>query len=147
MAQHDPGSSSVCVHSVCVSPEYRKQGVAISLLREYITRLKNGPYERILLIAHEELIPLYQKAGFELVGLSSVVHGSRPWYEMVILLDEAVYLDTFENGISDITDSATQTNRFDLVCPQVGCKTIILKAGVAKLVQRSTQVAIVCSFL
>lgn len=36
----------------------------------------------VRLIAHEELVPLYQKAGFELVGLSEVSHGARPWYEM-----------------------------------------------------------------
>lgn len=91
MAEHVPGSSSVCLHSVCVSPKHRRQGVALSLLRAYVSRLKdarreNAPYRRVLLIAHEELIPLYVKAGFELVGLSSVVHGSRPWYEMRMFL-------------------------------------------------------------
>ncbi|KAK7045482.1 hypothetical protein VNI00_007735 [Paramarasmius palmivorus] len=46
-------------------------------------RTNKAVYERVLLIAHEPLIPLYQKAGFELVGKSSVHHGSLPWFEMV----------------------------------------------------------------
>ncbi len=38
--------------------------------------------ERILLICHVELQSLYAQTGFELVGKSPVVHGSRDWYEM-----------------------------------------------------------------
>eukprot|EP00729_Bicosta_minor_P004220 gene4220-3411_t len=37
--------------------------------------------ERLLLIAHEELLPLYVKAGFTSRGVSEVQHGSRPWFD------------------------------------------------------------------
>ncbi|KAJ3785041.1 acyl-CoA N-acyltransferase [Lentinula aff. detonsa] len=99
MIQHVPDGSSVCIHSVCVSKEYRRQGVALALLTEYVQRLQlqrrisvqddsetKLEIERILLITHEELIPLYAKAGFELVGESSVKHGERVWYEMMLNL-------------------------------------------------------------
>ncbi|KAE9402597.1 acyl-CoA N-acyltransferase [Gymnopus androsaceus JB14] len=88
MSQHTPDGPSVCIHSVCVSASYRRQGIALGLLKEYFSRvLRCQPkVERILLIAHEELIPLYVKAGFELVGKSSVAHGARPWYEMCLVL-------------------------------------------------------------
>lgn len=87
MSKHVPSSASVCIHSVCVSDDHRRKGIALGLLREYIARLEKAhqegsPYERILLIVHEELRPLYEKAGFEFVGKSPVVHGPRPWYEM-----------------------------------------------------------------
>lgn len=87
MSTHVPSSSSVCIHSVCVSPDHRHKGIALGLLREYISRLEvaqihGAPYQRILLITHEELRPLYEKAGFEFIGESAVVHGPRPWYEM-----------------------------------------------------------------
>jgi hypothetical protein len=36
------------------------------------------------LICKAPLVPLYEKAGFELVGPSSVVHGAEPWLEMKI---------------------------------------------------------------
>lgn len=88
MSNHVPRSSSVCIHSVCVSKDHRHRRVGSQLLREYIARLERAvakeqaPYERILLIAHDDLRNFYEGAGFEWMGRSSVVHGARPWYEM-----------------------------------------------------------------
>ncbi|KAI8970556.1 acyl-CoA N-acyltransferase [Trametes punicea] len=87
MSTHVPGSSSICIHSVCVAPEHRHKEVGLNLVKEFVSRaeraaLEGASYERILLIAHEELRGFYEKAGFEWVGRSAVVHGSRPWYEM-----------------------------------------------------------------
>ncbi|TRM55982.1 acyl-CoA N-acyltransferase [Schizophyllum amplum] len=93
MSTHVAGSPSVCIHSVCVSSDHRRRGIALGLLREYIARLEadardkgeesdKPAYERILLITHDEMRPLYEKAGFTLVGPSAVQHGSKPWLEM-----------------------------------------------------------------
>ncbi|KAI5885621.1 acyl-CoA N-acyltransferase [Schizophyllum commune H4-8] len=93
MSNHVPGASSVCIHSVCVAPEYRRRGIALRLLKEYVARLESQmstPYTRILLIAHDDLVPLYEKAGFTLVGPSKVQHGARPWFEMKRELREGV---------------------------------------------------------
>ncbi|EED77694.1 predicted protein, partial [Postia placenta Mad-698-R] len=87
MSTHEPGPS-VCIHSVCVAPDHRRKGVGLALLKEYLSRLETQPdrlgyqLERVLLITHEDLRSLYEKAGFEWVGESAVVHGSRPWFEM-----------------------------------------------------------------
>lgn len=93
MGEHISNGSSVCVHAVCVAKEYRRNGAALGLLKEYITRLqydrRSGvPYERILLITHENLRSLYEKAGLEWLGKSEVVHGPEPWYEMRKVLEE-----------------------------------------------------------
>ncbi|CAG8607765.1 5981_t:CDS:2, partial [Scutellospora calospora] len=69
-------------------------GVALGMLKEYITRLRNESqkkdmdikYERIALISHEYLIPLYQKVGFILKGESKVVHGNEKWFDLTIEL-------------------------------------------------------------
>ncbi|KAH9475961.1 putative N-acetyltransferase C9.02c [Psilocybe cubensis] len=88
MSTHVPNSSSVCIHSVCVSPSHQRRGIGLSLLKEYITRLEKARaggyanYRRVLLITHENLRDFYEKAGFEWLGKSEVVHGSRPWFEM-----------------------------------------------------------------
>ncbi|KAF8312112.1 acyl-CoA N-acyltransferase [Clavulina sp. PMI_390] len=93
MSTHVPTGASVCIHSVAVHPDFQRRGIALALLKEYINRLKKRDYpglehiERILLITHEELVPLYSKAGFQMVGESAVQHGSRPWFEMRIVLD------------------------------------------------------------
>lgn len=49
---------------------------------EKISEDNPGKYERILLITHEELRKFYERAGFEWIGQSDVVHGVRPWFEM-----------------------------------------------------------------
>ncbi|KAK7467395.1 hypothetical protein VKT23_004451 [Stygiomarasmius scandens] len=45
-------------------------------------------------------------------------------------------LSSFSNGISDITTE--QTNKYDLLCPRVGCGSVILRKGVAKLKERES---------
>ncbi|THH16313.1 hypothetical protein EW146_g4318 [Bondarzewia mesenterica] len=90
MSTHIPTSTSVCIHGVCVHPSYLRQGIATALLKEYLHRLAvandtsrgKTVYERVLLIAHEEMRGLYEGAGFEWAGKSEVIHGSQPWYEM-----------------------------------------------------------------
>ncbi len=168
MSTHDPAGSSICIHAVCVSPEYRKRGVALGLLKEYISRMERArqsgvSYERIVLITHENMRGLYEKAGFEWVGKSDVVHGSEPWFEMRKLLSPAPpptqtqslppglwealqrsssrsvpsarLLPSFPRGIEDVCDP---NNKYDLLCPRSGCGSIILKNGVASLVERES---------
>lgn len=171
MEKHVPGASSVCIHSVCVSQDHRRKGIAVGLLKEYISHLerareKGAPYERILLIVHEELKQLYAKAGFELVGPSAVVHGAKPWFEMRRRLAQPVSqsippgllealsassrgkrqtgkkFDSFSGGLADVSDitpkSSYAVNKFDLLCPREGCGSIILKNGVATLVEHQS---------
>ena len=169
MSNHVAGSSSVCIHSVCVAKSQRRKGIALQLLKEYITRLsttsaRGSPYKRVLLIAHEELRPLYEKAGFTWLGKSDVTHGSRPWYEMRLDLngkDAAPQIppDVLQNllkpssekhnptlvsdchhGIEDLimSDSeGTAVNKYDLLCPR-GCRSVILKKGVAQWTERTS---------
>ncbi|KAG8960209.1 hypothetical protein FRC03_006902 [Tulasnella sp. 419] len=104
MSHHVPASEggvSVCIHSVCVRPDWRKKGVALGLLKEYVKRLEDGDQRlrRILLICHDDTVELYKKAGFELVGKSSVVHGPREWFEMKYELKREA--DTNEGGIRE----------------------------------------------
>ncbi|TNY23822.1 Mss4-like protein [Rhodotorula diobovata] len=85
MATHDPSGPYVAIHSVCVDEAHRGKGVAANLLSEYLARLdKDDSVRGARLISHDELIKLYQRAGFELVGRSAVVHGARPWYELKV---------------------------------------------------------------
>ncbi|KDQ52883.1 hypothetical protein JAAARDRAFT_162370 [Jaapia argillacea MUCL 33604] len=98
MSNHIPGpaSQSVCIHSVCVSSDQQRKGLGTRLLREYVKRLESGEageVKRILLIVHEELRGFYEGAGFEWVGKSEVVHGSRPWFEMRKVLSTGVAVE------------------------------------------------------
>ena len=63
---------------------------------EYAQRLREDPrvgdavIQRILLICHQNLIPLYERVGFKLVGKSPVVHGPDPWFEMRLDLEDSL---------------------------------------------------------
>lgn len=173
---HDPEGSSVCIHAVCVSPDHRRKGIALSLLQQYLSQLERARqegarYERVLLIVHEHLRSLYEKAGFEWLGKSDVVHGSEPWYQMRRILKSvpalpeqtpsvppglwealqrsstrapptAQLLPAYADGLEDVVEqspsSSARTNKFDLLCPRPGCGSIILKNGVATLVERES---------
>lgn len=96
MSTHEPEGTHVAIHSVCVAPSHRQRGIASALLREYLARLDEAgqgqqqkqpqsaraQIESALLIAHPELVPLYERAGFTVVGPSAVVHGAKPWVEL-----------------------------------------------------------------
>ncbi|XP_020380201.1 uncharacterized N-acetyltransferase C9.02c-like [Rhincodon typus] len=89
MVVHEPTGTTVCIHSVCVDSAWRRQGVALGLLRDYVVRTVHtlpAP-RRICLLSHQQLLPLYAKAGFTVLGPSSVSHGPEAWYECVIELD------------------------------------------------------------
>jgi len=101
MSMHIPNSPTVCVHSICVKKALRRRGIASKLMKEYISRLRvraeagSVPYERIVLIAHDDLVPFYESCGFKNLGRSEVVHGSLPWYEVrVDLKDKAAASST-----------------------------------------------------
>ncbi|KAF7971952.1 hypothetical protein HWV62_19415 [Athelia sp. TMB] len=161
MAHHVPGAPSVCIHSVCVAPQYRRKRAGVQLLREYVARLASAAaYERALLITHADLRDFYEAAGFEWVGPSAVVHGALPWYEMRRDLGQVP--DAPEPAMPpglwdalnrpagnrrtpslfsalDLKDLAAEgSNKYDILCPREKCASIILKAGVGKLVERGS---------
>jgi GNAT superfamily N-acetyltransferase len=63
---HEPEGTTVALHSLCVHPGWRAKGLGTQILREYIKRMEseNG-VKRIALIAHDELVPFYERHGFD----------------------------------------------------------------------------------
>lgn len=93
MSVHDPEGKTICLHSVCVSPDYRKQGIATKLMSKWIEQLKqinaiNGSdkYRRIALLSRPHLTGLYESVGFKNIGVSKVVHGPEPWIDCILEL-------------------------------------------------------------
>lgn len=91
MTTHNPRGTTLCVHSVCVSPEHRRRGFGAAALsnyvREWIVNHRGGDATRavksIRLLCKEHLIAFYANhGGFELIGPSDVVHGADLWYDM-----------------------------------------------------------------
>jgi len=87
MSTHSPGGASICIHSVVVAAAHRRRGIAKAMVKAYvdaiaIDRERCGFARQLLLIAKAPLLGLYVQCGFELIGLSAVVHGADPWFDM-----------------------------------------------------------------
>jgi cyclin-dependent kinase-like len=86
MGTHEPQGRSLGIHSVVVDPNRRRRGLGLgtALVAGYLERvaLDLPGVERALLICKEHLKAFYAANGFELVGLSEIVHGQDPWFEM-----------------------------------------------------------------
>ncbi|GAA5840450.1 hypothetical protein JCM3766R1_000292 [Sporobolomyces carnicolor] len=163
MEAHEPAGQYLAIHSVCVSPDHRKQGIAKALLQEYLARVRAaGRVRGIRLIAKEGLVGMYERSGFKSRGKSQVVHGKDPWFELGIDFDqnpsETSLFDTDE-GIDPSTirspgkrlspDSITPDtirvkllqdgkNKFDLYCPRAECRCLLIKRGAASWVVRGS---------
>lgn len=165
MSTHDPEGKTICIHSVCVDPTHQRKKLGSALVEEYIRRWTDGPYDGISLIAHEELIKFYVTAGFKLIGKSEVVHGSKSWFELRYSLQPHVpdaatqrrilevlqeqshrpgvhgldkkLLSYFSEGPSELVGEGG-LNKLRLYCPRSTCRSVILLARTATLVERSS---------
>ncbi|KAJ1422618.1 hypothetical protein B484DRAFT_332161 [Ochromonadaceae sp. CCMP2298] len=101
MTEHKPEGNVLVIHSVTVSQNHRRNGLGSSMLKRYVQQIKeNRRVDGILLLCKANLLSFYVGCGFSLVGLSHVVHGQNPWFEMQLdLLDarcvEQVQVDAF----------------------------------------------------
>ncbi|SCU83657.1 LAME_0C06018g1_1 [Lachancea meyersii CBS 8951] len=86
---HDEASSTVGIHSVVIAPEHQKKNLATLLLTDYIQKLSNQEVgQRIAIIAHEPLVPFYERIGFQLKGENRQVQADpafskTKWCDMV----------------------------------------------------------------
>ena len=84
MFAHDSAGTTLVIHSICVAPSKRRQGLGLAMLKSYVLYItKEVPQVRhILLLSHAPLLQLYLAAGFLVVRQSPVIHGSEHWYEL-----------------------------------------------------------------
>lgn len=82
---HKQHGRTICVHSLAVLPDYQKQKLGSTLMRAYIDRIRSQEVaDRIALIAHDYLVPYYQKFGFESLGPSQAQYGGGGWYDLAL---------------------------------------------------------------
>jgi ribosomal protein S18 acetylase RimI-like enzyme len=85
VGHHEDGCALV-VMSVAVHPGYQRKGYAGRLLTGFIEHAKVMGKAEIYLMCQQYLIPLYERYGFETLGLSESNHGGLSWYEMRLSL-------------------------------------------------------------
>ena len=85
MSTHYPLGQSLCIHSVVISHEYRRQGLGLRILRSYLQLMlrEDANIKRILLLSKSHLLPFYISCGFHVIRQSPVHHGRESWFELV----------------------------------------------------------------
>ena len=84
---HQPDGKYVMLLGLDVLPPYRRQGLARELMYEYLRRQWRRGSERILLTCSDEKVEMYQKFGFEDLGIANSTWGNEQWHEMSCLLN------------------------------------------------------------
>ena len=95
IGSYEPEGQTVALHSLCVHPGWRARGLGTRVLREYLRRMENEHgVERVALIAHDQLVPFYERysearpqltsrSGFVNHGKSESRHGGVTWYDCI----------------------------------------------------------------
>lgn len=79
---HDPAGDNIMICSVAVLPEYRMQGIARSMMREFLRRQKEMGRKKAILTCVPEKVGMYSKFGFSDRGDSDSTWGGEVWHEM-----------------------------------------------------------------
>eukprot|EP00635_Sarcinochrysidales_sp_CCMP3193_P007490 CAMPEP_0118910954 /NCGR_PEP_ID=MMETSP1166-20130328/12869_1 /TAXON_ID=1104430 /ORGANISM="Chrysoreinhardia sp, Strain CCMP3193" /LENGTH=440 /DNA_ID=CAMNT_0006850429 /DNA_START=43 /DNA_END=1365 /DNA_ORIENTATION=+ len=94
MATHDPSGRLLAIHSVVVDERYRRRGLASTALKWYLDEVD---VTEVRLIAKANLLGLYSSGvvGFEVCGVSKIVHGSDAWFDCRRSGVDLVQVDAF----------------------------------------------------
>lgn len=79
---HNPDGRTVMILGLNVLPEYRMQGLAREIMTRYLQREKERGRKRAILTCLDEKIAMYEKMGYQKLGLSASVWGGEVWYDM-----------------------------------------------------------------
>lgn len=80
---HDKNGARQMIFGVNTLPEYRRQGCAERLIRQFIEKARSEKRCGVVLTCKEKLIHYYEKFGFVSEGISEYsTHGSAVWYQM-----------------------------------------------------------------
>lgn len=74
------------IFSVCVHPDFRRQGIAAQLIRHMVDACITRGKEAITLTCKKEKLAYYAKFGFKDHGIAGSVNGGAVWYNMVLEL-------------------------------------------------------------
>ena len=81
-ALHDEQGCWQMIFGVNTLPEYRRQGVAESLLNRAIADARAQGRKGLVLTCKDRLVHYYAKFGFVSEGISVSTHGGVVWYQM-----------------------------------------------------------------
>lgn len=84
---HNPDGSNIMLLGLDVLPEYRKQGLAREIVFQYLRRECEKNRRKIILTCLKSKIKMYEKMGFQNLGIAQSTWGAEQWYEMSYVLN------------------------------------------------------------
>ena len=79
---YDQEGGNIMLLGLDVRPEYRRQGLAREIVRQYAEREKKKGRRRLVLTCLESKVEMYQKFGFRDLGMANSTWGGEAWHEM-----------------------------------------------------------------
>lgn len=79
---YDPSGKNVMLLGLDVLPEYRMQGLAREIVRQYIIREREHHREMLILTCLQSKVEMYKKMGFRDDGIANSSWGGEEWHEM-----------------------------------------------------------------
>lgn len=77
-----PAGENVMLLGLDVRPEYRGQGLATEIVKQYAKREGNKNRTSLILTCLEDKVGMYEKMGFVDLGISGSTWGDEEWHEM-----------------------------------------------------------------
>jgi hypothetical protein len=92
MSSHDARGDTLCIHSVCTAPAFRRLGVAHTMLRRYVAALERAKFDTEVAMsttARDELA--HEQAEATTADVQDKAHAALPLFnlERVLLLSKA----------------------------------------------------------
>lgn len=85
---YNPEGKNVMLLGLDVLPEYRGQGLAREIVRQYISREADNDRNMLILTCLESKVKMYEKMGFRDEGISASSWGGEEWHEMSYLIEK-----------------------------------------------------------
>lgn len=84
---YDPNGKNIMLLGLDVLPEYRMQGLATEIMRQYRCREQAKKRHKLLLTCLDSKVEMYKKMGFQDEGIANSTWGGEEWHEMSLLLN------------------------------------------------------------
>ena len=84
---HEPQGVNIMLLGLDVLPEYRRQGLASEIMRQYKRREARRGRKSLILTCLGNKVGMYEKMGFQDHGISASGWGGEEWHEMSCVLD------------------------------------------------------------
>lgn len=85
---YDPEGKNVMLLGLDVLPEYRGQGLAREIMYQYLRREREKNRKVVILTCLESKVVMYQKMGFQDLGISNSTWGGEEWHEMSYVIGD-----------------------------------------------------------